>query len=405
MSMKTIAFLQDASSCFPVLLLISSLTLASSSYFALALSDSETAFIARRQLLSLPEGGKLPDDYESHVKLKFTFENPRLRRAYIALQAWKSAVYSDPLKTTHSWEGPNVCDYKGVFCAQALDDRKLIVVAGIDINHADIAGYLPVELGLLTDLALFHINTNRFCGIIPKSFSELTILHELDVSNNRFVGPFPEVVISLPALKFLDLRYNNFEGELPSALFEKDLDALFLNNNRFVSIIPETFGSSPASVIVVANNKLSGCIPKSIGKMFNTLNEIVLQNNNLTGCLPVEMGMLGNVTVLDISSNSFSGVLGKTFKGLGKVEELNVANNMLTGFASDDICRLPSLKNFTFSSNYFNGEAESCQPSKREDCVFDDVSNCIPDRPKQKSAKECHPVLSRPVECSQSMCG
>lgn len=251
-----------------------------------ALSNAEFSSIVRRQLLTIPENGDLPDNFESQIKLNLTFQNPRLRKAYIALQAWKKAMYSDPLNTTANWVGPDVCKYEGVFCAEAEDNTKENVVAGVDLNHADIAGYLPVELGLLTDMALFHINSNRFCGIIPKSFGKLTILHELDLSNNRFVGSFPEVVISLPALKYLDLRYNEFEGAVPHKLFQMKLDALFLNNNRFHSNIPETLGCSPASVVVLANNKFTGCIPSNINEMNATLNEIVFLNNNLSGCLP-----------------------------------------------------------------------------------------------------------------------
>ncbi|OVA15448.1 Leucine-rich repeat [Macleaya cordata] len=256
----------------------------SSISFSTALSDAEASLIARRQLLTIKEnGGDLPDDVEYEMDIKVTFANSRLRRAYIALQAWKKAMYSDPFNTTGNWVGPEVCSYNGVFCAAALDDPSVSVVAGVDINEADIAGFLPVELGYLTDIALFHINSNRFCGIIPESFSKLTILHELDVSNNRFVGPFPKVVLSIPSLKYLDLRFNDFEGKLPPALFDKDLDALFLNDNRFYSNLPENFGNSPVSIVVLANNKFSGCIPKSIGKMGNTLNEINLLNNEFSG--------------------------------------------------------------------------------------------------------------------------
>lgn len=251
-----------------------------------ALSNAEFSSIVRRQLLTIPENGDLPDNYENQVKLNLTFENPRLRKAYIALQAWKKAMYSDPENTTANWVGPDVCKYEGVFCAEAEDKSKENVVAGIDLNHADIAGYLPVELGLLTDIALFHINSNRFCGIIPKSFGKMKLLYELDLSNNRFVGPFPEVVTSLPSLKFLDIRYNDFEGEVPSTLFQMKLDALFLNNNRFTSSIPETLGCSTASVVVLANNKFTGCIPSNINEMNGTLNEIVFLNNKLSGCLP-----------------------------------------------------------------------------------------------------------------------
>jgi hypothetical protein len=120
------------------------------------------------------------------------------------IQAWKHAIYSDPKNFTGNWVGQDVCSYTGVFCAQALDDNSATTVAGIDLNGGDIAGYLPPELGLLTDIALFHINSNRFCGIIPDTFSRLTILHELDVSNNRFVGLFPKVVLQLSALKYVD---------------------------------------------------------------------------------------------------------------------------------------------------------------------------------------------------------
>ncbi|KAE8653989.1 Pollen-specific leucine-rich repeat extensin-like protein 2 [Hibiscus syriacus] len=323
-AMKTLPFLRETSGYLLALLLIASLLPSSSSLFSFStrsLSDSEIAFIARSQLLNLHGTDDSNDSYESHVKLNFT----------------------------KNWNGPKVCDYKGVFCAPSLSDPKSTVIAGVDLNHADIAGYLPAELGLLTDLALLHINSNRFCGVIPKSFSKLTLLHELDLFENS-----------------------------PSELFEKELDALFLNNKWFVSNIPETFGSSPVSVIVVANNRLSGCIPNSIGKMQNTLNEIVFQNNNLTCCLPMEIGNLGNVTVLDIASNTFNG---------------------------DEVCRLSSIKKFGFSYNYFNGEAESCLQLKGKDIVFDDVGNCLPDRPKQKSAKECRQVVSRQVECGKSKCG
>ncbi|KAG8632560.1 hypothetical protein MANES_18G026715v8 [Manihot esculenta] len=374
-------------------------------HLSLSLSDFEVSAIAHRQLLSLKQNDDLTHDFEYSIKLNITFANNRLKRAYIALQAWKKAIYSDPFNSTTNWVGCDVCAYNGVFCAEALDVPKQTVVAGIDLNHDDIAGFLPVELGLLTEISLFHINSNRFCGIIPKSFSKLALLYELDVSNNRFVGSFPTVVLSLPSLRYLDLRYNNFEGKLPDGLFRKELDALFLNNNRFTSTIPETLGSSPASVVVVANNNLTGCIPCSIGNMANTLNEIIFLNNNLSGCLPSEIGKLGKLTVLDVSSNTFTGALPKSFKDLGKLEVFDVSHNILTGFVPESICGLPNLENFTFSYNYFNGEAPVCQKPSRKDFIRDDTGNCLPDRQKQKPQKTCHPIVSKPVDCSKAKCG
>ncbi|CAH8390653.1 unnamed protein product [Eruca vesicaria subsp. sativa] len=171
------------------------------------------------------------------------------------------------------------CVTTGVICAPALDDPKVAVVAGVDLNGADIAGHLPAELGLLTDMAMFHLNSNRFCATIG------------------FVGTFPSVVFSWPTVKLIDLRFNDFEGQVPQELFKKDLDAIFLNNNRFTSTIPESLGESSASVVTFAHNKFNGCMPKSIGNMKN-LNETIFKDNNLGGCFSSEIGKLVNVTFL-----------------------------------------------------------------------------------------------------------
>ncbi|GFQ03351.1 leucine-rich repeat extensin-like protein 2, partial [Phtheirospermum japonicum] len=176
--------------------------------------------------------------------------NQNLRKAYFASQSWKRVIFSDPLKITANWTGPDVCRYVGVFCAPSLKNSSLRVVAGIDLNHADIAGSLAPELGDLTFLALFHINSNRFCGIVPDTFKKLKLLFELDLSNNSFVGGFSKVLLQLPSLKFLDLRFNEFEGGVPKQLFDKYLDAVFINHNRFQFRIPENIGNSPVSVLV-----------------------------------------------------------------------------------------------------------------------------------------------------------
>ncbi|KAM1029516.1 hypothetical protein ACFX2A_043018 [Malus domestica] len=128
-----------------------------------ALSDEKALYIKNRQLLyyrdEFGDRGELVT-----VDPWLVFKNDRLRNTYIALQALKHVILSNPLNITGNWVGSNVCKYTAVFCTKALDNSTIRTVAGIDLNHGDIAGYLPEELGLLTDLALFHINSNRFCG-------------------------------------------------------------------------------------------------------------------------------------------------------------------------------------------------------------------------------------------------
>ncbi|KAJ4979187.1 hypothetical protein NE237_009967 [Protea cynaroides] len=165
-------------------------------------------------------------------------------------------------------------------------------LVGIDHNHGDIAGILPDELGLLSDLAFLHLNSNRFCEILPSIFANLKLLYELDLSNNRFVGSFPLVVLSLLALMYLDLHYNEFEGSLLPELFNKTLDAIFVNNKRLTLVIPSNIVGTIASVVVFANNNLGGCFPPNIDKLANSLEEPLLINTNLSGCLHPEVGFL-----------------------------------------------------------------------------------------------------------------
>ncbi|XP_073128747.1 leucine-rich repeat extensin-like protein 4 [Henckelia pumila] len=341
--------------------------------------------------------------HDHHIPKNST-TNRRLQKAYIALQAWKQVIYSDPLNFTSNWNGPSVCNYTGVYCAP-FPNTTTQTVAGIDLNHADIAGYLPEELGLLTDLALIHLNSNRFCGIIPQSLSNLTLLFELDLSNNRFVGPFPSVVLSLPTLKYLDIRYNEFEGQVPPQLLNINLDAIFINNNRFTSLIPQNIGTTLASVIVFANNKFTGCIPPGIAKFANTLEELLLSNTSLTGCIPNEVGYLYKLRVLDVSFNQLVGSIPYDIAGLSKLEILNLAHNKLSGALPEGICVLPSLTNLTFSYNFVCEEEGTCSNLTRKGFSFDDRRNCLPKRPLQRSKKECDVVLNKPVNCSQNGCG
>ncbi|KAG8367404.1 hypothetical protein BUALT_Bualt16G0068400 [Buddleja alternifolia] len=300
------------------------------------LSEAEALYIKKRQLLYyIDEFGDRGENVTLDSSL--VFENPRLRTAYIALQAWKKAILSDPLNLTSNWVGSDVCNYTGVFCAPALDNPSIRTVAGIDLNHGDIAGYLPEELGLLTDL-------------------ELKVLFELDLSNNRFAGKFPYVVLSLPKLIYLDIRFNEFEGTVPPQLFDKPLDAIFINHNRFAFELPDNFGNSPVSVIVLAHNKFHGCVPASLGNMSN-LNEIILMNNGLRSCLPPEIGLLSNLTVLDVSYNALMGPLPDSIGGMWR------AAGVLGGAGDDD------------------------------------RRNCLANRLAQRSAGQCKAFLSKKIHC------
>ncbi|XP_042397003.1 leucine-rich repeat extensin-like protein 6, partial [Zingiber officinale] len=327
--------------------------------------------------------------------------NPRLEKAYVALQAWKHAITADPKNITGDWSGPLVCNYTGVYCTAALDNPSQMTVAGIDLNHGALHGSLPVELGLLSDLSLLHLNSNAFRGTLPGSLKNLRLLHELDVSNNQLGGGFPSVVLELPSLRFLDIRFNSFCGDVPSCLFDLPLDALFLNDNHFTFSIPENIGNSPVSVLVFASNQITGtCFPKTIANMRNTLHELIIMSAGLRACIPPEIGQLTKLRVLDLSHNGLVGNLQGTIGGMTSLEQLDVAHNKLSGEIPGSICDLPHLKNFTYSYNYFSKELARCLSIRSHD----DRENCFPLRPLQRPPVQCAAFLSKPNSCDSNGC-
>ncbi|KAF7806890.1 leucine-rich repeat extensin-like protein 6 [Senna tora] len=288
-----------------------------------------------------------------------------LQNAYTALQSWKRAITSDPNGLTVNWNAgavEGVCNYTGVYCAPPPDDPHTVAVAGIDLTAGDLAGTLPDSLGLLADLAVLHIGSNRFAGTLPSSLRSLGLLFELDVGNNNLSGPFPDVVLHLPSLAYLDLRFNSFSGEVPPALFDlPHLDALFLNDNAFRFQLPENLGNSAVSALVLGNIDLERCrIPPSVAKMKDTLDEIVIVNSRLGGCLGREIGDLVNVRVFDVSNNELVGPLPEEIGGMVNVEVLNVAENRISGEIPASVCSLKKLRNFAHGNNCFTGATPSC---------------------------------------------
>ncbi|KAK2651177.1 hypothetical protein Ddye_018666 [Dipteronia dyeriana] len=76
---------------------------------------------------STPRSGR----HHHHSSSSTAFPNPKLHQAYIALQAWKKVIYSDPYNFTTNWVGPSVCNYKGIYCATPPYDHTIKVVADI----------------------------------------------------------------------------------------------------------------------------------------------------------------------------------------------------------------------------------------------------------------------------------
>lgn len=317
------------------------------------------------------------------------FQDVRLAVVYPIIQAFKRTITDDPLNITKNWVGSDICSYTGFYCDNPPDNTSALAVAGIDFNGFHLAApTLEGFIDKLPDLAIFHANSNNFSGSVP-DFSKLPYFYELDISNNVFSGTFPTTVFNIKDLSFLDIRFNSFTGAVPPQIFDqKELEVLFINNNDFTATLPQNFGSTPVLYLTLANNRLSGPIPKSIGNLNSTLIEVLLLNNKLSGCIPYELGFLKELKLFDAENNLLTGPLPCSLSCLKKTEVLNFASNLMYWEVPEELCALGNLVNLTLSDNYFTKVGPVCRKLIKNG-VLDVRQNCIHGLPDQKSLHEC----------------
>ena len=110
----------------------------------------------------------------------------------------------------------SVCEWPGVVCD---DDDTDEVVTQVDLRNHQIAGTLPIDLSLLTDLTLLRLDDNDFSGTIPEEyFAGLASLKVLSLAGNSLSGRVSSAFGNLTELETLDLSSNQLTGELPSSL-------------------------------------------------------------------------------------------------------------------------------------------------------------------------------------------
>ena len=89
---------------------------------------------------------------------------------------------------------------------------------------------------------------------------------------------------------------------------------------------------------------------------------------------------------------------------LENLEQLNVTENWLFVNVPPEICTLPNLENFSFSGNFFHGEAENCLALPSFRSPFSNMGNYIVGRPVQRLAAECAAKVAAENNCNETVC-
>ncbi|XP_050235036.1 receptor like protein 21-like [Mercurialis annua] len=244
-------------------------------------------------------------------------------------------------------------------------------------------------------LLLPNCNLNKFSGMIPKFLFQQHELRILDLSHNNLKGNLEWLRISNTKLEFVSLRKNSFVGQLvlpplPKCLWidvsENQLhgkiqtniakilpNVIYLNisKNAFEGVIPSSIGNmiywtsshtddryplykgdipNFMSALDVSSNKLSGEIPRELGKL-NQLRAMNLSHNQLTGSIPTTLSNLSQIDSMDLSHNGLSGRIPQELKDLRYLKFFSVAYNNLSGRIPDFGPDFGTIDNSSFQGN------------------------------------------------------
>uniref|UniRef100_A0A0E0MGD6 Leucine-rich repeat-containing N-terminal plant-type domain-containing protein n=1 Tax=Oryza punctata TaxID=4537 RepID=A0A0E0MGD6_ORYPU len=175
----------------------------------------------------------------------------------------------------------------------------------------------------------------------------LTSLKYLNLSSTSLYGEIPQALGNMLSLQVLDFSYNREEDSTGMSVSKKgnmcimkanlknlcNLEVLDLDYRLAYGDISEKFESlaqcSPNKLkeVHLANNNLTGILPKLIGRL-TSLVTLDLFNNNITGQVPSEIGMLTNLTNLYLHYNYLDGVITeKHFANLTSLKSIYLYYN------------------------------------------------------------------------------
>lgn len=229
-------------------------------------------------------------------------------------------------------------------------------VTSIDMNHRDLKGGLPADLGQLSALKSLSLMDNELSGPIPPEFGELSNLENLWLSSNRLSGEVLPELGQLRALENLDLRGNKLTGDIPPELGElSNLQKLILTGNELTGSIPaELSRLNNLTELHLDQNQLNGEIPSELGDLAG-LERLNLASNELNGAIPPALGQLANLKELDLTDNQLSGSIPAVLGQLASLIELLLSGNQLSGTIPEELAQLDKLELLYVEVNRLTG--------------------------------------------------
>ncbi|KAI4986891.1 hypothetical protein ZWY2020_019521 [Hordeum vulgare] len=226
-------------------------------------------------------------------------------------------------------------------------------------NLGTIVHWLPVVNMLPSLKVLRLVNCNLTSNSALLQISNLTSLETLELSANSFHTCItPNWFWGLTNLKYLAISSSGFYGQFPDEIGNMtSIIKLDLSLNNLVGMIPSNLENlCKLEEFFVDENNINGSITELFQRLpscsWNKLRSIHLASSNLTGRLPTKLEPLSNLISLNLTSNKLIGPVPLWIGELTKLTELDLSYNNLDGFVHEaHLSGLESLERLRLSNN------------------------------------------------------
>uniref|UniRef100_A0A3N7F1T8 Leucine-rich repeat-containing N-terminal plant-type domain-containing protein n=1 Tax=Populus trichocarpa TaxID=3694 RepID=A0A3N7F1T8_POPTR len=267
----------------------------------------------------------------------------------------------------------------------------------LDLSHNQLEGNIAFSyLSHLKQLRSLSIKNNYFqVPISFGSFMNLSNLKLIACDNNELIAApsfqpsapkfqllffsasnctpkplkagFTNFLHSQYDLMFVDLSHNKFVGEpFPSWLFENNrkLNRLYLRDTSITGPLQLPQHPTPyLQTVDISGNTIHGQIARNICSIFPRLKNFLMANNSLTGCIPRCFGNMSSLEFLDLSNNHMScELLEHNLPTVGSLWSLQLSNNNFSGRLPPSVFNMTYLLYLLLDGNKFVGEVPGMLP-------------------------------------------
>ncbi|XP_068651521.1 LRR receptor-like serine/threonine-protein kinase RGI5 [Aristolochia californica] len=234
---------------------------------------------------------------------------------------------------------------------------NLINLQTLALYGTDISGPIPPELGSCFELRNLYLHMNKITGPIPAELGKLQKLTSLLLWGNSITGPIPPELSNCSSLVVFDVSANKITGEIPSELGKLDvLEQLHLSDNSITGTIPwQLSNCTSLTALQLDKNQLSGSIPWQIGDL-KYLQSFFLWGNSISGTIPAAFGNCSELYALDLSKNKLTGSIPEEIFGLKKLSKLLLLGNSLSGGLPRSVSNCQSLVRLRLGENQLSGQ-------------------------------------------------